>query len=285
MNDKILVTGATGTVGSAVVNALSSKGANVRAAVHAIGKADKIGAGVEKAVLDYTAPDTWKAAFDGVGKVFLATPVPLVDNQVDLAARLIDAAKLAGVRHIVRLSGAGADALPGISLARWHRTIERYLIGSGLAFTILRPMSFMQNFVNYYHPVDGRIYLPLGSGKVSYVDARDIAAVAYEALTKDEHAGKAYTITGGEALSVQDAADIISEETGKKAVYVDTPEGEALLAMKKYGMPDLGASALMELYAICKAGYAGGITNTVEELTGRKPITFRRFARDYVGRF
>lgn len=286
MTAKILITGATGTIGRRVVEQMSSRRADVRAACRS---ANKIAAmnlpGVEAVDMDLARPDGWGRAFDGIEKVFFATPTPVNDNYVDTAARFVDAAKLSGVKHIVRLSGNGADYEPCIALARWHRIIERYIMASGLEYTMLRPSPFMQNFVNFYRPVNGAICLPLGLGKVAYIDAGDVARCAVAALTGAGHTGKAYTLTGAEALTIAEIADILSNATGKKTTYADVPEESARNAMKEHGMPALAIDALMELYAICKAGYVAGVTDAVERITGKKPTTFSAFAADHASAF
>lgn len=286
MSHTILVTGATGTVGSEVVKALANCGVTVRAGVHSLVKGErlkKLNPEVQLVELDFDRPQTLAVAFTGVEKVFLLTP--FTEQQVAEAKRLIDAARTAGVRHIVKLSAAGAEQEPGIQLGRWHREVEHYLEQSGLAYTLLRPTAFMQNFTQYYSaPIrqEGRFYMPLGDGKVSYVDARDIASVAATVLTdeSEQHYGKAYTLTGPEAVGGNEAAQALSEATGRPVQYVDVPEDAARQAMLASHMPTWMTDALLELHAISKAGYAAGTTTTVQDITGRPPHTFQQFAHD-----
>ncbi len=191
MPSTILVTGATGNVGGKVVKQLTAVGAKVRAAVQPTSKVDSIKAtGAELVELDFNKPETLRAAFKGVDKVFLLTP--FVPNMVELGTQAIEQAKRAGVKHIVRMSAMGADATPGIQLGRWHREVETRLEASAIPLTILRPNSFMQNYANMLgHSIktQSAFYLPMGDGKVSIVDTRDIAAVAVEALTKTDMRG------------------------------------------------------------------------------------------------
>jgi uncharacterized protein YbjT (DUF2867 family) len=124
-----------------------------------------------------------------------------------------------------------------------HRQEEQIIEESGIPFTFLHPGAFMQNFVNYFGQTirtQNAFYLPAGDGKVSFVDARDIAAVSVQALTSDnqQHIGKPYTITGQEAISYGQAAEILSKEVGKRISYVDIPEEDARKGMKKIGMDD-----------------------------------------------
>lgn len=144
MPTTILVTGATGNIGSHVVKQLTAVGATVRAAVQTTSKVEAIkGPRVQLVELDFNKPETLRAAFQGVERVFLLTPV--VANMAELGIKSVEEAKRAGVKYIVRSSALGADAEPGIRLGRWHREVEKTIESSGIPFTILRPNSFMQN--------------------------------------------------------------------------------------------------------------------------------------------
>jgi uncharacterized protein YbjT (DUF2867 family) len=278
----ILVTGATGTIGSQVVSALKGRnGVTVRAAVRSAAKAESLkGGNVTPVDFEYTKPELLQKAVAGVEKLFLVTP--FTPDQVDLGVRLVDAAKAAGVKHIVKLSAIGVDYEGGIQLGRWHRTLERYIQGSGLTYTFLRPNNFMENFINFYPPgKDGNIYLPWGQGACSFIAGSDIAAVAAAALTSSGHENKGYTLTGPEAFTIGQAAATISEVSGKKANYVDVPEAAANKAMLDMGMPAWMVDAMMELHGIDKAGYAAEVTDTVQKLTGRAPVSFAQFARQH----
>jgi uncharacterized protein YbjT (DUF2867 family) len=176
------------------------------------------------------------------------------------------------------------------AIGRLHIEEEKIIEESGIPFTFLRPSAFMQNFVNYFSQTirtQNVFYLSAGDGKVSFVDARDIAAVSVQALISgsQQHLGKSYTITGQEAISHGQAAEMLSEEVGKRISYVDIPEEDALKGMKEIGMDDWLIDATMESYRIIRAGHASQTTNVVEQITGRKPISFNQFARDYADAF
>jgi uncharacterized protein YbjT (DUF2867 family) len=288
----ILITGATGTVGSEVVKQLSSAGQNVRvrAAVRSINKAAKIKAvGVEIAEVDYTKPTTLTKAFSGVDKLFLNTPFQ--PDMVELTSNLVSEAVNSGtVKHIVKLSVLDAEDEPGIMGTRIHRQAEKKIEESGIPFTFLRASGFMQNFVNFFNSSIksmGAFYVPAGDGKFGFVDVRDIAAVAVNVLTKNSgrYENKAYGITGPEALSYAQAAEILSNEIGRRISYVDVPEEDGRKGMKQVGMENWIIDALMELYNRIKAGQESKTTTVVEQITGRKPISFAQFAKDYVGFF
>ncbi|GGE96078.1 SDR family oxidoreductase [Hymenobacter cavernae] len=285
MSHTILVTGATGTVGTEVVLDLVNRGATVRAGVHSIIKGDRlrhIYPDIQLVEIDYNRPDTLHVALTGVNRVFMITPA--TENQVAIGKQLIEAAKQAGVQQLVKLSVAEADAQPSIQLGRWHQAVEEHLVHSGLNYVLLRPCNFMQNFAN--RNVDSichenQIKLPLGEGRVSYIDVRDIAAVAATILTSDlgQHQGKTYTLTGPAALTVQQVADAIGQAVGRPIMYADISEAEARQALSQ--APPVMAEVMLELYRADKDNRAAAITNTVEQLTGRPPHTIAQFAHDY----
>jgi uncharacterized protein YbjT (DUF2867 family) len=148
----------------------------------------------------------------------------------------------------------------------------------------------MQNFITqfgYTIRTQDAFYVPGGYAQVSFIDARDAAAVAVKALTSDsqQHIGKAYAITAHEAISYRQAAEILSKELGRRISYVDISEEEARKGMKDSGMDDWLIDAIMEFYSIIKAGRASKTTNVFEQVMGRKPITFSQFAKDYAEAF
>jgi uncharacterized protein YbjT (DUF2867 family) len=279
----ILVTGATGTIGSHVVQALSQvPGVAVRAATR--GGKNPFGAGVSTVNFDYDAPASLRDAVAGVEKIFLLTP--FVPNQVELAARLLEVARSAGVKHVVKLSAIGCDQEPTIQLGRWHREVERLVEGSGLAYTFLRPNNFHENFLNYYPPQpDGNIYMPWGDSGASFLGGADIAEVAKLALTRPGHEGKAYTLTGPAALTIAHAARVIGEVSGRTIRYVDVPEDAARKGMLDAGMPAWMVDAMMELHAIDKAGYAAAVAPDLVDLLGRPSQTFEEFAKLHAARW
>ena len=297
MAETILVTGATGTVGSEVVKQLLSyKGQKeediiVKAAARSANDDTFRNLGVQVVQLDYNKPDTISAALSGIDKLFLLTPFQ--SNMVDLTSNLVNEAKNAGVRYIVKQSVLGADAEPGITSSRLHRQAEKVIEESGIPFTFLRPNFFMQNFVTFYSnfiKTQGAFYVPAGDAKASFVDVRDIAAVAVQALSgskngESKHIGKAYDITGAEALSYGEAAEILSKELAKKVSYVNISDEDARKGMKDMGADEWTINSMIELFGITRAGYLSEISPAVEQVTGNKPTTFSQFARDYASAF
>jgi uncharacterized protein YbjT (DUF2867 family) len=298
MAETILVTGATGTVGNEVVKQLlAAKGQReediiVKAAARSANDDTFRNLGVQIAQLDYNKPDTLSTALRGVNKVFLLTPFQ--SNMVDLTLNLVNEAKNVGVKHIVKQSVLGADAEHEITPNRLHRQAEKIIEESGIPFTFLRPNFFMQNFVTFYShfiKTQGAFYVPAGDAKASFVDVRDIAAVAVQVLSgsskngETKHIRKAYDITGGEALSYGQAAEILSKEIGKKVNYVNISDEDARKGMKDMGADEWTINSMIELFGITRAGYLSEISTAVEQVTGNKPITFSQFARDYAVAF
>ncbi len=289
MAETILVMGATGTVGSAVVKQLAQAAddARVRVATHRRKSGEEAKEhNFEEVELDFARPETVAAALEGVDKLFLLTPVML--DAASVVASIAEAAKRAGVKRIVRLSAIGADPRGQLTLGRWHGEAEEVIKSSGVPYVMLRPTSFMQNFVNFFAPAikaQNAFYAPAGDGRVSLVDARDVAAVAVAALTQDRHEGQAYELTGPEALSYHDVAERLSRATGKQINYVNVSEDDARKGMAAMGIPAWFIEPFLELYALQRAGYAAGISPAVAEVTGREPITFAQFAADYADAF
>jgi len=285
----ILVTGATGTVGSEVVKQLSAKGETIKAAARSANN-NTFGnlKGVQVVQLDYNNPETLAAAFKGVDKLFLLTPPQ--SSTLDFTSKLVSQAKNARVKYIVKQSVIGAEAEPGITPIRLHRQAEKVMEESGIPFTFLRANFFMQSFVNFFgHSIktQGAFYAPAGDAKVSFVDVRDIASVAVQALITNDgkHKGKAYDITGGEALSYGQAAELLSKQVGKKVNYVNISDEDARKGMKDMGMDEWTINSIIELFEFSREGYVSAISPIVEQITGNKPISFSQFAYDYAGAF
>ena len=284
MNKPILVTGATGTIGREVIKHLTKKNAAVRAGIRDAAKArTQFGESVELTTFDFEDAGSYSNALRDAEKLFILPP--LIPNQVEVTTALVDAAKSAGVGHIVKLSAVGADPGARSIIGKWHGQTDEHIRKSGIGFTVLRPNSFMQNFVNYFPPRDGVIYLPWGDGKASFVDARDIGAVAAETLTQVGHEGITYDLTGPEALGIADIARILSSVAGREIRYVDVPEAAARDAMLQAQIPEWQVDALLELHAINKQGLWADVTSDVEKVTGRPATHFAHFARDHASSF
>lgn len=277
----ILITGATGTNGRAIVQQLTARGVRARAMVRNRERVQLPPAGnVEFVSGDFDDASSLDAALAGVDRAFLVSPDSV--QQVAREANFIRAAKRAGVRHVVKFSILGAAPDSPSRLIRRHGQAEKVLEDSGIAFTMLRPHYFMQNLLWYVNDIksEGVFYSSLPETyRHSHVDARDNAAVAIAALTEPGHEGKAYQISGPEALSYPEVAEILSHAIGKEVRYDSSPENYARF-LKNLG---LNADEVLELDACVANGIGDGaaVTNTIFEITRQRPIRFTQFANDY----
>lgn len=282
----ILVTGATGTTGSATLQYLKAQGAKVRAMTrdraHA---ADFEARGIPAVVADFGDPATLAKALEGVEKAFLVHPPSPEIPQHEKA--FIHAAKKAGVKKIVKVSIIGADPHGALHLARWHAEVEACLKGSGLAYTILRPHSFLQNLLANVPAIqnEGAIYSDNGDAKIPLIDARDVGAVAAAALIEEGHDGKIYYLTGPAAVSFQDVAQAIGKAIEKEIHYVNVPDDAAKKGMMGAGFPEWLADDLVTLNQWGRKLGVQQPTADVDQVLGRPAHSLREFARDYAGAF
>ena len=283
----ILVTGGTGTTGSEIIKQLAGAGAKqVRALVRNPEKGAFIReAGFELVEGDFDRPETLDAALAGVERALLLTaPDP---RTVEHHRSFIEAAKRAGTRHVVKFSAIGADASAPEGIGKWHGQAEDELKASGLAWTMIQPNAFMQNMLGQARTIaeEGAIYQPVGDGRTSFVDARDIAAVAAKVLVEEGHAGQSYVVTGPEALSYGEVAERLSAATGRPVKYVSITPEEFRKGALAAGLPEWLVDALGVLNENFAAGNWSQVTNVVREVAGREPTTFDRFARDHACAF
>ncbi len=193
---------------------------------------------------------------------------------------LIDAAKAQGVRKVVLMSAMGANADESAPL----RKAERHLEASGQAYNIVRPNWFMQNFNTFWlHGIQtqNKILLPVGAAKGSFIDVRDIAAVAARLLTSDTFAHRDFDLTGSEALDHDQVAALLSRETGRTITYQDIPPAAMLDGLLGAGVPRPYAEFLLLILGFFKAGYAERTTDAVLQITGRAPRRFEQYAHDH----
>jgi uncharacterized protein YbjT (DUF2867 family) len=284
---KILITGATGNVGSAVLDNLGTTDVGLRALAHDESKARSLrDRGVEAIVGDFLQPETLSPALEGVGTVLLVTPIH--PEQVTQASNVIKAAKESGNDlRIVRLSVHQAFHQAPARNSRQHAEIEDELASSGLPYTLLRPTTFMQNTLMAARTVasEGRIYQPFKDGRLGMIDARDIGEVAAKVLAEEGHEGKVYTLTGPAAISFYDVAQALSEVLGKEVSYVPIPLEKAKEAMLDMGLSEWRADVLIEYAKAHSEGYSDFTTKDVERLTGHPATSYKEFATDFAGVF
>ncbi len=278
----ICVTGAGGTVSSELIKELESAKAPFRAAYFSKKKVEAARAkGIDAVIMDYNRPEMLRAAFQGCDKLFLLGPNAL--NQTQLELNAVEAAKAVGVQHIVKQSVRGADE-EAFSLALIHRPVEKAIESSGMTWTFLRPNSFMQNVVTFMGETikaEAAFYSASGEAKISHVDVRDIAAVAVKALTEPTHAGKAYMLTGTEALTYDELANELSKVLGRPIRHISLSPSDLKHGMLAEGMPEAIADRMLDLERFFREDQASRITNDIKQVTGRDPRRFAQYARDY----
>jgi uncharacterized protein YbjT (DUF2867 family) len=278
----VLVTGATGTVGSEVVRQLVERGQRVRALVRDAAKAARLGTGFEIAIGDLARPETLGPAFAGVDKAFVLV------NGLELAAleaNAFEASKMAGVKHIVKMSGRHLDAdfIAGTALARSHNESESRLRALGTRWTILRPGAFASNFLLWLDRKKGALSLPVGDGWDTPTDPRDVAAAAVHVLTTPGHDGVVYELTGPERLSYAEAVRKMAAATGKDLRLIDVPRETARAGLIAAGVPSAQADTLLGYFDGVRAGKIYPPTTTISELLGRPPRSFDDWLEDNKG--
>jgi uncharacterized protein YbjT (DUF2867 family) len=270
----VLVTGANGNVGSELITQLIRRGVPVKAATRSIsGGTAPTGAALVE--FDFENPSTFVPALEGADRVFLMRPPQMSDAKA--MRPFIQAMRRAGVEHVVFLSVQGAGTNPFVP----HHGIEAQLKRSGLTWTFLRPSFFMQN-LSTTHVDDIRerdeIYVPAGTGRTNFIDVKDIAEAAAVCLTTPGHDRKAYEITGSEALTYYEVADILSAACGRTIVYSSPTAKQFKARMRAAGHPEEFVSVTAMIYALAKFGMAGGTTDDFEKLVGHKPTTMAEWA-------
>ena len=279
----ILVTGATGTVGREVVAQLLVAGEKVRALTRNPSRAH-LDEQVELVAGDFNQPETLAKAVEGVESIFSLAFGPQLAIQ---EASLAQAGQKAGAQHIVKLSALRPGGEARSTIATWHLASERAIQNMGIAWTFVQPGAFMSNALNWRDTIksQGKVFSNYGDGKAAYIHPRDIAAVAVHALTEPGHEGKAYQVTGPEALSVGEVVQLLSEAVGKPIEYVPITDDATREGMQKAGLPAFLIDALLPYASFVRTGKGAEILPTVEEVIGRRPLTFADWAREHATDF
>jgi uncharacterized protein YbjT (DUF2867 family) len=279
----ILVTGATGTVGREVVQQLVAAGQKVRAMTRDPSKA-RFDSKVEVVAGDFEDPKSLDKAAAGVASVFSLPSGPKIGVH---EGNLATAAKKAGVRSIVKLSVQGAGGQARSPIAAWHEAGEKAIQDSGLAWTFVRPGGFMSNARQWAATIKsmGKVFSPYGDGRSVPIHPKDIAAVSVAALTSSSHDGKAYPLTGGESLTMAEQVKTLAEAVGKPIEYVAISDEQAREGMVKAGMPPFLIDALLPMAAFIRSGKAGEVLPTVQQVLGRKPLTWAEWCQENAGAF
>ena len=278
----ILLTGATGAVGYELAKIFASGGMAAKAVVRSSLAAEKLAAlsGIEPVTGDFDDEASLDAALVGIERVFLLTNSTEKAEAQQLA--FVAAAKRAGVKHIVKLSQLHAAADSPVRFLRYHAAVEHSIRESGMDYTFLRPNLFMQGLLGFKDTIaQGQLFAPIGTSKVSLVDIRDIAAVAFEALTTPDHVGRSYDITGPEALSHPEIAARIGTAIGATVAFIEIPPAAMLDAVLQVGFLPWQAEGLIEDYAHYARGEAEAVSPDAPAVIGRPARDFDAFLDDY----
>lgn len=282
----VLVVGATGQVGGAVVRELSAARVPFRALVRSPEKADDLrGYDAEIAIGDLEHPESLDDALRGISAAFLVTPSG--PRQPDLEGAFADAAARATERpHVVKVAALGWEK-GQTALSRWHREAVERLVSAGQPHTVLAPNYFMQNLLAGANSIGhGVLAQPAVDEPIGWVDARDIAAVAAHILQNPApHEGRSYVITGPEALTYQQVADHLAAARGRAVRYQPASDAEVRRWLLAAGLPEYRVDALAELTELQRTGGAAVVTDEVTKATGRPARSIQDFARDHAAAF
>ena len=289
----VLVTGATGTVGGALVPLLTDVGASgspvvpVRVMVPSPEAADDLrGYDVEVVVGDLDRPETLDDALKGIDAAFLVAPAGPALAARELA--FLDAVDRAPDRpHVVKLASLGWED-PQSRLSAGHGTVVERLRSAGLRHTVLAPNGFMQDILRFAAMVqeESALLLPAGDGAVSHVDARDVAAVAAHVLGDPApHEGLSYVVTGPAALTYAEVAAHVGGVAGREISYRDSPPDEVRQRLLGYGWSEWTADGMLEVYAAYAAGAGAVVTDEVQKATGRPARDFGAFLHSHAAAF
>jgi len=283
----ITVSGSTGTIGGELVRLLAAAAAPTRALFREASKVQAL-PGVVWLSADLREQRALQPALAGTTRLFLLT-----GNQAgfaELQINILRAAESLGVEHVVKVSALGASHHSRSTIALQHRQVEDALEESSMHWTILRPHAFMQNWLGDVAQsvrAKGNIESPIGDGRVPFIDARDIAAVAAEILLRpDAHTNKKYVLTGGEAVGFGDVAAALAEITGRSVAYQPITMEEARDRLQRSGVHKDQIDAQLAIAAYQKAGGPTSvISDDVQRILGRPPRTIRNFLSDYAEAF
>lgn len=280
MKRKTLVVGASGMVGREVVKSLLARGKKVRATSHS---GQSIG-NTEHVWFDFHDRVTWNPALTDVDSVFLLAPSMILTEADDLVPPFVARLKEAGVRKVVCMTGLTADRRGAIL-----HELEGAVKETGIPYTLLRPNWFSQDFAPgfYLNAIrhTGGVYVPASNAKVSFIDTRDIAEVAVAALFNAKHDNQEYVLTGPKAISHAEACRIISRVAGHDIQYMSISDRQFRVALKEQGMRPKAIDEMVRLYKSTRHGECELVAHGVKRVLGRDPISFEKYAEDYVSMF
>jgi len=283
MKNEILIIGGTGNIGTPLVDLLKGSDQSYRVLVRSDeNEAKMASAGVPTVRAELGDWPSIDAALEGVRTIFLlSAPSPVMS---DLHEGLIDRAKSADVRKIVRLSAEPANYSKGLPMYEQHSEVDDYLVASGLDYVILRPHYFMQNIPQMHATFmkdQGMFAQYMGDSRIPMVDARDIAKAALAGLTSDAFNGKVHIITGPQSISFEDVATAFSKSLDKEISYVNLSYEEQKVGLEAYGTPEMIVQTVMTLFKRWSEGEDQPATSDYETITGEKATDIEKFAADF----
>lgn len=280
---KYLITGATGDVGSKVAQLLVRSGERPRVFVRDAQKAmSRFGDRVDVFVGDLADPNSLRTALQGVDEFFLVNTGPEIPLRDEIAAK---AAKATGVKHLVKLSSM--DVQHALAIGAWHEHGEAAVRASGVPFTMVQPTGFMSNLLAWTPSIKGEgvVRSSTGDGRRAFIHSDDIAAVAVKALTTREHDGQSLPITGPEALTFAEVTARIGAAIGKPLTFQPISDEEARQRYSRYSGSEEETEAHVALWRAIREGRLASVTDNVQRILGRKPITLEQWLTENAAAF
>ena len=280
---KILITGAGGNTGQVIAEELQKRSIPFVVMTHSEANKERFEKrGMEVVFGDFDIPETLELALSGIEKAYLVcTPD---EKLVRRETAFVAAARKAGVRHLVMGSAYSSGENAESENLRSHGVIEKAVRESGMDYTIIRPVGFMQTFTLFVWDMVQKadaISLAAGDGGMALIDVRDVAAVGVKALTEPGHVGKIYDLTGPESLSMYRQAEIIGKVLGRKIYYIPSSEEQMAQVMKVLGVPETPSEHVQKVFKMQREHRIEMVLPTLQEL-GIQPTPYEQFIRDYV---
>lgn len=281
--DSILVTGATGNIGSVVVQLLADSDVSVRAMTRSPESVDwSTNLDVEVVKGDFMAPPTLDDALTGIDKAFLLSPN--VESMAEMQSNFVAAAERADIRHLVKLSAAGADPDTSWDIARWHGRVEQEIEASTIDHTFVRPVSYMQNLRADAETIRSKGEFTRATpadARINVVDTRDVGRLVATVLREDQHRGAVYKPTGPEPITFEAMAQALTDATGHNVTFRELTPAEAKQSIVDDGSPEWLADAMVGLQVAFGDGIADLNTDDVQQVTGEPSRSFTTFAQDH----
>jgi uncharacterized protein YbjT (DUF2867 family) len=284
----LLVTGATGRTSAGVVRHLRAAGEDVRVLVRDADKAARTfedQGHIEIVAGEFDDKTVLARAFDGVDIAFLS--LGSSPDQIRLEKAIIDGAVAAKLPHLVKLSSIAASHDSALFVGRLHAEIEDHLVASGLAYTLLRPASYANNLFYAANSVATQNSWSgaAPTGRVAYIDTRDLSEAAAVVLRDPALHGTTYDLTGPDAYTSPEIAELLSRVLGHHVTYIPVSPDQRRSALLGSGVSAWFTELLLSLETSAEAGQIGAVTTTLKELLGHERRTVEEFLIENATRF